>query len=428
MFKSHHILIYNIVVLLLLPVILLNLLIRMLTGKEDPIRALERFNLSQVKPVAGAQYLWFHAASIGESKIALDLIRALIGHPIVVRKGYKFLITTQTRSSARIIAQEKKLGVTHQYMPYDLPVISAAFMKKWNIKLAIFIEKEIWPLHLYNCRARILLVNARISETAAARWGLVRYFARSFFARFSAVYTATIEDNERLIRFYRRAELLGNIKLGTPVPQVSKAQQEALKKAYKKSQVITFASTDKGEIEGVAKVITDLYTLSAKKKEADELSFIWAPRHREDLKAIEKKLQRFNIPYRVRSQYATPLANAVYIIDTYNELGLFYSVSDIVFVGGSLCSRGGQNMLEPIRLGALTLTGYNTKNFIGIMEELRSHNAIEEVDNFFALRLKILRLLENQKEAELLRENIKQFNNKSSRMMEQYLQRIEAFL
>jgi 3-deoxy-D-manno-octulosonic-acid transferase len=151
------------------------------------------------------------------------------------------------------------------------------------------------------------------------------------------------------------------------------------------------ASTHPGEEELVAEAHKKM------RQEQPNLLTIIVPRHPERGKPITEALRAANLSVALRSEGQLPEpATDIYVADTIGELGLFYALSPIAFVGGSLVSRGGQNPVEPIKLGAAVLTGPNWQNFRDSYTELLKARGCKEVGNAAALADAALGLLRDE--------------------------------
>lgn len=413
-------LIYRLVTLLFLPFILFLLSFRILTKKEDAARVIERFGFSFNSPEPGAKYIWIHAASIGEMNVAITLIRSLNDDST----KHHFLLTTQTLSAARVFEHQQEMfhvkHCVHHFLPYDISFIADYFLHKWRPALAVFVESEIWPLYLSVLDCPTLLLNARISDQSLKKWLYIKRLAKLIFANFNLICAATNEDQKRYQKLYRAAECVGNIKLCTPKLQYSKNIFIKFKEFYSsgKKPLVILASTSVDEIDGIVWLVEQLH---------ERYNFIIVPRHASDAKLISPKLKALKIQCKVRSNYTEPF-KPVYIANTYNELGLFFSIADVVFIGGSMHASGGQNMLEPIKIGVPTIVGPSTYNFESIMDELRQHSAIVEVSSFAKLRDGLHSLIVDKKRRNTIVANIEKFNSINSGILQNYKNVIYKYL
>ncbi len=336
------------------PGLVLLLRRRAARGKEVPSRLPERQG-RDATPRPPGRLLWLHAASVGEAQSVLPVLAAL-------DPALHVLFTTGTVTSARLLARRlPELGlagrVTHRFVPLDVPRWAARFLDHWRPDAAAFVEAELWPNLLAGCRARHIpaaLVNARISARSAAGWrrrapGL----ARTMLGGFAWIAARSAEDAARL-RGLGAASVTapGDLKFAAAELPADADALAALRDTIAGHPVWLAASTHPGEEALVARVHATLAQAHR------GLLTIIVPRHPERGVAIAAALDAPR-----RSAGDGPPASGVWVADTLGELGLFYRAAGIVFVGKSLVGHGGQNPLEPARLGCAVAIGPHTDNF-----------------------------------------------------------------
>lgn len=342
-------------------------------GKEDARRRGERLGLASMARPVGT-LVWAHAASVGETNAVLPVIEAMSA----ARPDVKFLLTTGTVTSAAIAEQRLKSNALHQFVPLDAPTYVARFLDHWRPDLALLVESEIWPntiLALSERRVPLALVNARMSGRSFKRWSRAKGLSRPIFNRFDLVLT----QSEPLTRRFqelgaRRVVTAGNLKVDSPPPPVDEAARSALQAALGGRARWLAASTHPGEEAIVAEAHR---TLAATRP---GIVTLLAPRHPERGAALAAELASKGLKVALRSTGALPDADTdIYLCDTIGELGTLYALSPVAFVGGSLVPHGGQNPIEPVRLGAAVLTGPHRGNFDDIYKALMRRKAAIEV-------------------------------------------------
>jgi 3-deoxy-D-manno-octulosonic-acid transferase len=330
-------------------------------GKEVAARLGERRGEGASRPPG--RLLWLHAASVGETLSLLPLLDALAARA----PDLSVLVTTGTATSAAILAQRLPPAlaarVQHRFAPLDVPRWVERFLSGWRPDAGALVESELWPNLVRAARRRgvpLALVNARLSERSARRWrrwapGL----ARELLSGLSPVLAQTPADAARLGELGARLALcLGNLKdAAAPLP-ADPAELARLRAAAAGRPVFLAASTHPGE-EAIA--------LDAHRRMAARLPgllTVVAPRHphRGPAVAAEAEARGSAVARRAAGETPGP-GTAVYVADTLGELGLFYRLAGACLVGGSLVPRGGQNPLEPARLGCPILLGPHTANF-----------------------------------------------------------------
>lgn len=380
-------LLYSAVSYPLTPVLRAYIARRKRRGKEDTARLRERFGRASVARPAGT-LIWLHAASVGETQSVLTLVRALLNrHP-----NATLLVTTGTVTSAALVAQQQLPRVIHQFIPIDTHACVRRFLRHWKPDLALWVESEFWPQLLWQARARripLLLINARISGRSFAnwnRWGLV---IRSLLRCFTAIYAGSHDDAERLRKLGAKLVIeAGNLKFDAAPLAVDAALLDALARVTAGRTLWVAASTHANEEQMVAQAHSEIAAQHA------NLLTILVPRHatRGDAIAADLRARGFTIAQRSKNE-KVDASTQIYLADTMGELGTFYRLADIVFLGGSLVAHGGHNPLEPARLRAALITGPHVHNFAAIMDALRERNAIRTVADAHELALAVSALL-----------------------------------
>lgn len=348
---------------------------RLAQGREDPERIGEREGIPSL-PRPDGRLIWFHAASVGESLSLLEVIRRLGEHD----KALNFLITTGTVSSAGILAARLPDRCQHQFVPLDIRPFVQRFLDHWRPDLAVWTESEFWPSLILATQARgtpLVLVNARMSERSARRWRWMPGAARRILAAFRAVQAqddVTAAALRRLGVAPDRLAVTGTLKEGMPPLPCNEVERVRLSRKIGDRPVWAAASTHPGEEEVVAEA-------HAKASQSVlRLLVILAPRHPERGNEIAATLRArgFNVAQRSAGQDPQP-ETAVYLADTLGELGLWYRLAPVSFVGGSLVDRGGHNPFEPAALGSAIIHGPHVRNFADIYARLDAAGAARQV-------------------------------------------------
>ncbi len=349
----------------------LRVYLRRRAGRDKEIaeRLPEREGIDAT-PRPSGKLLWVHAASMGESISVLPVLAALPDTVAV-------LLTTGTVTSAALLATRlPQLGldrrVQHRFVPLDVPAWAARFLDHWRPDAAAFVESEIWPNLLAACARRdikVMLVNARMSEKSFANWRRVPTTARAVFGGFATVQPQSHDDAERLAALGARNLMpAGNLKFAAsplPVDQDALMQVDAM---LGDRPVWLAASTHDGE----EALIADAHAKLAATRPG--LVTIIVPRHPERGAALGGSRRSLG--------EGPPAGGGIWIADTMGELGLFYRRCPIVFVGKSLIAPGGgQNPLEPARLGCAVAMGFYDANFIEAVRILRDAGALHQVGN-----------------------------------------------
>jgi 3-deoxy-D-manno-octulosonic-acid transferase len=358
-------------------------------GKEEPDRRSERYGRASAPRPKGF-LAWFHASSVGEANAALPVIETIAAE----RPEVRMLLTTATVTSAQLARSRLPKNVLHQYVPLDNKSYVQRFLHHWRPDLAVLVESEIWPNLVLETKGEgipLLLINGRMSSSSFKRWRRRPGLSRPLFSAFDLVLAQNDSLAERFAQLgVARTLDVGNLKADAPPPPADLPGKRRLAAAISGRIVWLAASTHPGEEELVAEAHKKM------KQDQPTLLTIIVPRHPERGKPIAEALGA-NLRVALRSEGQLPEASTdIYVADTIGELGLFYALSPIAFVGGSLIERGGQNPVEPIKLGAAVLTGPNWQNFRDSYTELLKASGCKEVGNAASLADAALGLLKDE--------------------------------
>jgi len=351
------------------PLLELYLRRRMKAGREDAGRFGERHGIPS-RPRPDGFLIWFHAASVGESMSMLRLVDRLLAE----RPNISILVTTGTVTSAAMVAERLKDRVIHQYVPVDRSAWVRRFFDHWRPDCAVWIESEIWPNLLTGIADRGIpaaLVNARMSERSHARWSLAPKTIRRLLSSFSLCLAQTEEEAQRLGELGARdVRYIGHLKFAAdPLPADSQALEQ-LKTAIGARPIWVLASSHEGE---------DEIAIAAHRRLAGrfpELLTVIVPRHTKRGSAIADLAESAGLSISLRSSGLPPDAkDDVYIADSMGELGLWYRLTGIACIGGSLVPIGGHNPIEAAQLGCALLYGPHMFTVAGVAAELQAENA-----------------------------------------------------
>jgi len=368
------------------PVIRRYLNRRLERGREDPERIEERFGRPGVARPKGP-LIWIHGASVGEAQSVLPLIERLRRD----RPAFHILLTTGTVTSARLMASRLPEGVIHQYVPVDLPGAVNRFIAHWHPEVGLIVESEFWPNLLRRARAsgtRLVLLNGRISSTSYRAWRRAPAVIAELLSGFALVMARSPEDHDHLAALGARKVLSpGDLKAAAP-PLAADAEELArLERALAGRPLWLAASTHPGEDQVAGE------THQALRDHLPKLLTLIAPRHPNRAEEIRHDLESLGLNVAQRSLGEVIEAGTdVYLADTIGEMGLWYRLAEVVFVGGSLVPHGGQNVLEPAKLDCAILCGPHTANFARMASEMAAAGALRQVDSAAALTAAVAQL------------------------------------
>ena len=401
-----------VIIIILSPVIVFY---RILKKKESPKRFLEKFGFFKKKRVNG-KLIWFHCSSVGELLSIVPLIEKFEKD-----KNIKsILISTSTLSSSKIFEKFKFKKTIHQFYPIDNPLIVNKFLCYWKPTAAFFVESEIWPEMLRGLKRKKIktfLLNARISKNSFHKWKYFKDFGISVFGIFDYIFPQNKETFNYLRHFkVKKMKILGNLKFSEP----KRINNKSIKINFLNRKILCAASTHNNEEELISKIHLDL------KSKINKLLTVIIPRHIERSREIIETLNSKNLRYVCHSESKKIKKNTdVYLVDTYGESKSFYSLSKVVFLGGSFVPRGGQNPLEPIRYGCYITHGRHTFNFTEIYNLLKRKKLSFEAKNFSQLKKIILKLFmrkfENKRE-------LNEFKKVGSKILNKYFTTLKVLI
>ena len=368
------------------PLILAWLVWRRRGGKEDPVRFGERLGFPGLaRPQAPVA--WIHAASVGEATSVLALIQRILQD----RPALEILLTTGTVASAQLIEPRLPGGVRHQFVPVDLPGAVDRFLGHWRPDLALWVESELWPnlvLATHRRQIPMALVNARLSARSHARWLAMPGLARRMLSGFALCLAQDEVQARRFRQLGAEAESVGDLKSAAEELPADPAALAELRQAIGARPVWLAASTHAGE-EDAAVIAHNL----AAAAHPGVLTIV-APRHPVRGETIATALRRdgLNVARRSLGEAISP-ETEIYLVDTLGELGLFYRLSGIAFIGGSLVDRGGHNPFEAARLDCAILHGPFMGNCVAMAAALAVAGGAELVGDGAALGAAVSHLI-----------------------------------
>ena len=407
---------YNIftnLAIIISPVIIIY---RIFKGKEDVKRVWEKFCIYSQKK--NKKNVWLHTASVGELMSVVPIIKKLEKN----KKIKNILLSTSTTSSAKIFKKLRLKKTSHVYFPLDNNYIVKKFIKYWKPELAIFIDSEIWPNMFNNLKLNnvpIIIMNARITERSFNKWQIFPNFANQVFGNISLALPQNLETLKYLkLLKVKDIKIAGNLKYyGQKNSQ--KEDAKLLKNKFKNHKVWCAASTHNDEEILIGKLHKRL-----KKKERKLITII-IPRHINRIDKIKSDLNNLDLNYITHSLNQKLRKDTdVYLVDSYGESSKFYNLTNISFVGGSIINHGGQNPLEPARLGNYIINGPNVKNFKEIYTFLNNLKMSSSTSNILSMEDIILKKLKTKTN----NKNIKKIIKIGNDILEKNLFHINKYL
>ena len=354
-------------ILILSPIIII---FRILKNKEDPIRFKEKLGIFEKKSIKG-KLIWFHGSSVGEILSIIPLVEKFEKNKNIKN----ILITSNTFSSSKVLKKFRLKKTIHQFLPIDSRILVRKFLSNWEPSVAIFIESEIWPNFINEINRKeipLILINARMTKKTFLKWNNLKNFSKSIFNKFNL----TLSQNKETMFFLKKLgskniKNFGNLKFSEnkSIKNNNIKSKKLLKFFKSKNFVFGGISTHSGEEEFCGKIQTLI-----KYKIKNSLTVI-IPRHIDRCADIIMRLQNLGLKVHLHSDKSNiDKKTDIYLVDSFGETNSFINQCNIVFLGGSVIKRGGQNPLEAVRLNCKVLHGPYTYNFSEVYALLRNLN------------------------------------------------------
>jgi 3-deoxy-D-manno-octulosonic-acid transferase len=380
--------------------------------------------------------IWVHAVSVGETLAAAGLVRAL-QQKYPERKIFISHVTPTGRETG-----EKRLpGLAGRfYLPLDWSACTRRALECLRPALLMIIETELWPNLIraaHRSGVRVVLVNARISDSSFPGYRFFRSFMRLVFENVDLVFAQTERDAERLRAIGaapERVVVSGNLKFDFRPPETAGFASclEGALSAARRNPVMIAASTMAGEEEAVLNAWREIY------RSYPRSLLILAPRHPARFERVTQLLGLLGVSYIPRTVLsddkehvaAVLEAPAVLLLDTLGELAGLFELADVVFIGGSLVPAGGHNLLEPAQHGKPVIFGPHMENFRDAADTFLEAGAAIRVQSWQELSTQTMRLFEDGKRraamGRVARELVEKGRGATGRVLQGISELIEA--
>ncbi len=414
--------IYNTLITILYPLVIRGYVERRKqNGKEDVARFNERVGRPKMARPEGKLF-WLHGASVGESVSMLPLINKILE----TYQDAHVMVTTGTVTSADVMQKRLPERAFHQFIPIDNPIFTTRFVKHWQPDVALWFESEFWPAVLTSIKRKnipLILINGRISNKTFKRWQQFDFVCKELLGCFKLCLGQSEEDAYRLrVLGAKDTICLGNLKYaGLPLPIDEKSKEELTKQIGSRPMWLASSTHDDEEVR-IAKVHKRL-----KEKFPDLLTII-APRHPNRGEEIAAEINKIGLSTAIRSKQEkiTPKTD-IYIANTIGEMGLWYDLATIVFIGGSLIPHGGQNFIEPSRVRDAVIVGPHMHNFTDAMSRAKKADAIIQVTDTIELEEIVTQLLENETLLEAKRSLAYNWAASETKVLDGIMDKVKAY-
>ncbi|MEI6277797.1 MAG: 3-deoxy-D-manno-octulosonic acid transferase [Verrucomicrobiae bacterium] len=389
-------LVYNLVFPLVLVLMLPGFLVRMVKRGKYRHKFWQRFGIYSprvLEKIRGGGRTWVHAVSVGEVLIALKLIQVLRQ----ADPGRAFVLSTTTSTGFQLAARAKSQWLEPVYNPLDFYFSARRAVRTIRPEMLILIEAEVWPNIVCEARAagaKVALVNARLSLRSEKRFRAARWITAPVFNRLDLLCLQEPDDIARWTALgvdRHRLTVTGSIKFDDDAVRSPRDFRPVLRAlgVPDGAPVLLGGSTFEGEEAVLASVF------SALRKSRPDLFLILVPRHFERAANVASQLEKSGLRVARRTQPAPESRPDLLLVDTTGELRDWYACATVVFVGKSLCAKGGQNPAEPVAAGVPVVFGPNMQNFATLAGQFLRHGGAVGVRDEPSLRAAIGRLLDD---------------------------------
>ncbi len=395
-------LIYRHLINIFFPIIIVIVFFRTFFDKEDKNRFKEKIFKSSflISKNKNKRLIWFHAASIGELKSIIPLIKKLNK-----TDELEFLVTTVTLSSANLFKRELngEKNIIHRFFPVDKISLVKSFLNGWSPNLVVFIDSEVWPNFLLEIKSRnipLILLNGRITKKTFFRWNMFPKTAKKIFHSFELCLPSSMESKKYLEKFnVKKINYIGNLKFASEKSNIDldEKNREILNTCKFWCAVSTHRGEDKFCIQAHLKI----------KKSLKNVITIIIPRHINRSNEIELSCKKLNLKSQILSDgELIERGKEIVIINSYGSISNYLSICKSVFIGKSMIKDlkpvGGQNPIEAAKSGCKIYHGPYVYNFQEVYDLLNKYriseqiNSIDELANKLSIDLDKSNIIKNE--------------------------------
>lgn len=354
--------------------------------------AQERFGYYTQPPEAASELVWLHAVSLGETRTAAILLKALRAQA----PGLRILLTHGTATGRAEGLGLLQPGDVQVWQPWDSKAAVGRFFTHFKPRLGLLMETEIWPNMVAAASARampLVLVNGRLSDKSLQQALRMAWLSHPAYGALSAVYAQTEDDARRYRRLgVKAAGVFGNLKFDATPSDSQQATGKAWRQRLGRS-VLMFASSREGEegdfFKEISATIKDRRAQSAINSVAGPTAvlpkFLVVPRHPQRFDEVQALAEQHGLRVSRRSGWLETvqgpaaseeaMAADIWLGDSLGEMALYYALSDVALLGGSFAPLGGQNLIEAAACGCPVVMGPNTFNFTEAAERAEAAGA-----------------------------------------------------
>ncbi len=362
---------YRLLWWLALPVVAARLALRAL--RDASYRAHWRERFAMQLPTGPFDY-WIHAVSVGESRAAEPLIKAILAS----QPNARLVLTHMTPTGRAAAAALFKETVTQCYLPYDFAPFAARLIGRIRPRVGVIMETELWPNVIGEAKARdvpMWLVNARLSERSAGGYARVPRITAPMLKSLRGILAQAPTDAQRFSALGgQRVESVGNMKFDVSVPVDTAERARALRPALGDGLLWVVGSSREGDERLLLEALRTHPLRHAAR-------CIIVPRHPQRFDEVTALASALGFRTARRS---APIADAEVVIgDSMGEMAAYYACADAVLMGGSFTT-GSQNLIEPCAAGKPVVLGPSVFNFAAAAEAALACGAAIQVPTAMA--------------------------------------------
>ncbi|QEG23915.1 3-deoxy-D-manno-octulosonic acid transferase [Mariniblastus fucicola] len=366
---------------------------------------------ASAKPV-GSKRIWLHAVSVGEVHLLNTLVGSLLQHHGDVEL---FISTTTETGYDRAVAL---FGDRHEvfFFPFDFSWAIRNVIRRIDPDLLVLAELELWPnlIHISaDLELPVVVANGRLSENSHRNYRRFEFFTRPMFQKLNRVAAQDRISADRFVELGcdpNRVIVTGNLKYDAIETDRNNAKTSACRCLARDFGI---ADDDRILIAGSTQIEDESAAVNAwemLRSEFGDLKLVIVPRHPDRFAEIESLLEKKGLVANRRSQHGSVSVDSdILVVDVIGELSGWWGLADVAFVGGSMGSRGGQNMIEPAAYGIPVCFGPNTANFQSTVDGLLAHNAAKVVEDTVQLTDFVARALGDRVESESMGKRAQEF-------------------
>ena len=409
--------IYKYILIILLPIVKLNLNLRVKKGKEEKKRIKERFGLTKIKRPYG-KLIWIHASSVGEFNSATGLINILL-------KSHKILVTTSTVTASYYCKQIFNNKVIHQYAPLDHETWILNFLKHWKPNLVIWIESDLWPNTIRTIKKnniKQVLINLRISPKSFKKWKIIKKSFSQILSNFDKIFVQSKEDLNNIKKLTNvKINFVGNLKLTSLPQKINYDKLNKLKKITLSKKIILIASSHKKEEYIILQNIKEIV-------KNNNVFIIIVPRHPNRALELTKMVKKNFLECSLESNRKILDNTKCIIAKSLGEMSTYYKLSNIVILGGSFVEMGGHNPIEPARYKCAIITGPSVYNWKNIFADMINKKACILCKSDKNLKKNVNYLLKNKSENMKIVNNALKYTKKNQMIISNIIENLKPFI